>query len=166
MVVDYSKWARWADCTGSDGEDLTASESSLFVHLPAGPAPEERRELCGLLECLSESRVEDLRERLGWSAVGTMIVPGQRSVLRRDEGERWQVWYDDSYLTTQSVENECGRRLLGHEARGSFVIACMQDDAPRRVSLEEVADFILGRDVEALVAETKAHEEAIAELTK
>ena len=80
--MDYSKWARWADCTGSDGEDLTASEerraseSSLFVHLPAGPAPEERRELCGLLECLSESRVEDLKERLGWSAVGTMIVPG------------------------------------------------------------------------------------------
>eukprot|EP00931_Biecheleriopsis_adriatica_P054244 TRINITY_DN31904_c0_g1_i2.p1 TRINITY_DN31904_c0_g1~~TRINITY_DN31904_c0_g1_i2.p1 ORF type:complete len:134 (-),score=32.64 TRINITY_DN31904_c0_g1_i2:112-513(-) len=93
----------------------------------------------------TEPGVERAIKKYKWSSVASQFLPGYGPGSPGDD--MWRIFYDDTFLTTQSEPNKAARALLGYKSLGSFVVSCVDRSTgkDRPISRKEVADLIMKR---------------------
>merc|ERR1711977_465871 len=104
-------------------------------------------------------------KKYNWSSIGSQFIPGYGANSEGDD--LWRVWFDDNFLSSQTVSNPGARALLGNPCLGSFVVACLdrKTGKDRPISRKEVADLVMrrqqGLDGERIAREREAHQESM-----
>mmetsp|Transcript_46146 Transcript_46146/g.103773 ORF Transcript_46146/g.103773 Transcript_46146/m.103773 type:complete len:207 (-) Transcript_46146:100-720(-) len=169
-MTNYNKWDKFASDLASDTESEEERELSdytkknaRYVHVP--PREFTRKEaLCKLLEedeefeapasaaagivmegAEPEPGVARAFKKYGWTSIGSQFLPGYGVGSKGDD--LWRIFFDDTFLTSQTKPNPGARALLGYASLGSFVVACLdrKTGEDRPISRKEVADLITRR---------------------
>mmetsp|Transcript_89830 Transcript_89830/g.262573 ORF Transcript_89830/g.262573 Transcript_89830/m.262573 type:complete len:207 (-) Transcript_89830:41-661(-) len=169
-MTNYSKWDKFAADLASDTEseeerDLSeyTRKTTRYIHVP--PREFSRKDaLCKLLEedeefeapgsaaagivtegVETEPGVARALKKYGWTSIGSQFLPGYGTSSQGDD--LWRIFFDDTFLTSQTKPNPGARALLGHNSLGSFVVACLdrKTGQDRPISCKEVADLIARR---------------------
>jgi len=170
-MTNYSKWDKFAadlasDTEGEEEQQLVdyTKKSARYIHIPARDFPNEKEALCKLLEEDDEfeppssgaagiptddsetpAGLQRALTKYGWKSIGSQFIPGYG--VNSNGDDLWRVFFDDCFLTTQTVANPGARALLGNASLGSFVVACFdrKSGSDKLISKKEVADLIMRR---------------------
>eukprot|EP00933_Yihiella_yeosuensis_P067045 TRINITY_DN71650_c0_g1_i1.p1 TRINITY_DN71650_c0_g1~~TRINITY_DN71650_c0_g1_i1.p1 ORF type:complete len:203 (+),score=49.46 TRINITY_DN71650_c0_g1_i1:59-667(+) len=168
-MTNYAKWDKFAADLASDSEEEEERELSeytkkraRFIHVPPGDFL-KKEDLCKLLEedldfeapssaaagimdgGVTEPQVDRALKKYKWASVASQFLPGYGPNSKGDDC--WRIFYDDTFLTTQTEPNRAARALLGYQSLGSFVVSCLDKRAgeDRLISRKEVADLVMNR---------------------